>query len=164
VSPYRCLGLGLLLLGTAPPGPGEVVQGRPVLRFTDFPVDSVYRGPVADINVASNADARRFRTVLRQGARVGPNFAGHMTVVTWGCGTSCIVLAVVDARTGTVYSSPKGAGDTVEYRLNSRLLVIDGITSCADTNWFPDFAYFLEWTGKRLALRDSVPNTTLCTR
>jgi len=153
-----------MLLGLAARSPGGAGQGRRVPNFSDFPVDSVYRGPVADINLASNVEARRFRTVLRQGTRGGPNFAGHMTVVKWGCGTSCIVVAVVDARNGMVYSSPKGAGDTVEYQLNSRLLVIDRITSCGDTLWFPEFAYFLEWTGKRLALRDSVPNTSICTR
>lgn len=32
------------------------------------------------------------------GAPAGPKFAGHLTVVTSGCGTSCQTVAVVDAQ------------------------------------------------------------------
>ena len=46
---------------------------------------------------------REFRTILRNGARKGPNFAGHYTVVEWGCGSNCVVFAVVDARNGEVH-------------------------------------------------------------
>jgi hypothetical protein len=47
-----------------------------------------------------------FRTRLREDSRTGTNFAGHYTVVFWGCGTGCAQLAVVDARTGRVYWPP----------------------------------------------------------
>jgi hypothetical protein len=47
-----------------------------------------------------------FRTRLREGSRTGPNFAGHYTVVIWGCGTGCAQMGVVDARTGRVYFPP----------------------------------------------------------
>jgi hypothetical protein len=163
VFTYRSLPLALVLVATSV-GQRTSEQWRRIPKFADFPVDSIYHGPVADVDLKSNAEARRFRTVLRQGAKAGPNFAGHMTVVKWGCGTSCIVLVVVDARTGTVYSSPQSAGQTIDYQLNSRLVVIDRIASCADTSWFPDFAFFLEWTGKGLVVRDSLHNTALCTR
>lgn len=44
-----------------------------------------------------------FRSVLRDGAKNGPDFAGHYTVVVWGCGADSFSLAVVDARNGKVY-------------------------------------------------------------
>jgi len=31
--------------------------------------------------------ARTFCTTLRREAKAGPNFAGHYTIATWGCGT-----------------------------------------------------------------------------
>ena len=47
-----------------------------------------------------------FRTRLREDSRGGPNFAGHYTVVIWGCGTGCAQMGVVDAKTGRVYFPP----------------------------------------------------------
>jgi hypothetical protein len=80
--------------------------------------------------------ARLFRTVLRQGAARGPNFAGHMTIVEWGCGSSCVEWAAVDAKTGKVFRLPDadyletlhvGAGMSgVNFRSDSRLLVLAG--------------------------------------
>ena len=48
------------------------------------------------------AHARRLRTMLRIGAASGPNFAGHYTPVTWGCGVACQEFAIVDAKSGRV--------------------------------------------------------------
>jgi len=145
----------LLLVGSAS------AQTPSVPGFAEYPVDSVYHGHVAPVDLASSRSARRFRTVLRQGAGKGPNFAGHLTVVTWGCGTSCIEVALVDARTGRVIRSPRGAGYGVQHRLDSRLLVIDRVP-CADTSWAAPNAFFLEWTGRALRIVDSLPNSGVC--
>jgi len=66
-----------------------------------------------------------FRTKLREGAKKGPNFAGHYTVITWGCGTDCRLVAIVDARTGRVYFAPFTVSipADADYRLDSRLLI-----------------------------------------
>jgi len=41
----------------------------------------------------------------------GPNFAGHYFVIRWGCGSDCLMMAIIDAKTGKVYSPPlSGAG------------------------------------------------------
>jgi len=39
--------------------------------------------------VLSSPEWREYRTMLRKGAKKGPNFASHFTVVQWGCGTQC---------------------------------------------------------------------------
>jgi hypothetical protein len=49
---------------------------------------------------------RSFRTAIQEGAAKGPNFAGHYTIVTWGCGYGCVSAVVVDAKTGVVKSVP----------------------------------------------------------
>ena len=74
-------------------------------RFSDYPVREVYKGRIAPV-ILDTKRARMFRSRLREDSRQGTNFAGHYTVVFWGCGTGCAQMAVVDARTGRVYWPP----------------------------------------------------------
>jgi len=68
----------------------------------------------------------------------GPNFAGHYVIVTWGCGSPCLMAAIVDLETGRVLPPPfyHGPGHSyfqvpwafpmapaLAYRLDSRLLI-----------------------------------------
>lgn len=79
--------------------------------------------------------ARQHKTTIRNGAQHGPNFAGHYTVVYWGCGTSCAAFVIVDARSGRVYEPPEISRgvelsmDGPEYRRDSTLMVV---ASCPD--------------------------------
>ena len=45
----------------------------------------------------------------------GPNFAGHYFVIRWGCGSNCLMMAVVDAKTGKVYDPPLSGTGTELY-------------------------------------------------
>lgn len=89
-----------------------------------YPATERFQGKPAAVNLASHKDARTFRTRLREGAATGPNFAGHMTVILWGCGTSCQQVALVDARNGRVYFGPEASAGA-KHRIDSRLLVIN---------------------------------------
>ncbi|HEX7956910.1 MAG TPA: hypothetical protein VF508_08215, partial [Pyrinomonadaceae bacterium] len=87
----------------------------------------------APVRLRSRRD-RNYRTMLREGASAGPNFAGRYTFVHWGCGTGCAQMGVVDAKTGRVYFPPVEYMDIVDteneaersrwFRLDSRLLRI----------------------------------------
>src|SRR5580704_13828208 len=77
----------------------------PLPRFEDFGVSEIYRGKLAPAETTSHF-AHQYRTVIQQGARQGPNFSGHYTVVIWGCGASCAEFAIVDAITGRTYDPP----------------------------------------------------------
>jgi hypothetical protein len=102
-------------------------------RFEDYPAKEIYKGRPAPVRLDSRR-ARMFRTRLREEAPRGPNFAGHYTVVVWGCGTGCAQTAVVDARTGRVYFPPLEYHDIPDtedernrartFRLDSKLLVL----------------------------------------
>ena len=94
-------------------------------QFQQFSVSRIYRGTPAAVNLNSNPDARRFRTALRDGAKKGPNFAGHYTVVSLGCGTACQSLAIVDAKTGAVYMTGVTADVGAKFQINSQLLVVN---------------------------------------
>ena len=73
----------------------------------DYPVrkSEIFKGSPARPLLDSRR-ARLYRTVLRQGVKEGPNFAGRYTIVTWGAGLGVFSLAVVDAKGGKVYFPP----------------------------------------------------------
>jgi hypothetical protein len=158
----------------------DKVTGAP--RFEDFAVrtETVIHParPVLD-----SPDAREFRTMLRNAAAVGPNFAGHYTVALWGCGSSCTAFALIDAKTGHVfinknlldvstiytdngYPSKEPSGGTYIYnalvfRLDSRLLIETGAQNEDEKR---DGVAFYEWTGSALKLLRFVPAAKACTR
>ncbi|HEU0013483.1 MAG TPA: hypothetical protein VFQ45_07350 [Longimicrobium sp.] len=132
-------------------------------RFEQYPARDTFTGTPAPVKLES-ARAREFRTMLRQGAAKGPNFAGHYTVVEWGCGSPCHAYAIVDARTGRVaYMADEPAALGVGHRLDSEMLVVDppGFWREAYGVNAPDVltarAYYYRWDGERLVLLDSLP-------
>lgn len=102
-----------------------------------YPVRSRYKGKPAK-PVLDSKRARLYRTIIRNGAKEGPNFAGHYTVVAWGCGLGSYSLAIVDAITGKVYFPPfdcVGGSSfglpfteqvTPGFKIGSRLLMVYG--------------------------------------
>lgn len=106
----------------------------------DYPVSKsdVYKGkPVRPL--LGSKRARMYRTVLRQGAKEGPNFAGRYTLVTWGAGLGVFSMAIVDAKSGNVYFPPfrtigntaygmpfLDTGDNPAWRINSKLFAFVG--------------------------------------
>lgn len=104
-------------------------------RFDDDRVE-VYRGSNAAPDLKSHPRSRLFRTRLAEAAKHPVNFAGHFVLASWGCGTNCSQLAIIDVRTGRVFH-PQGFrsvdatnihGDLLplEYRQDSSLLVLIG--------------------------------------
>jgi hypothetical protein len=110
--------------------------------FNQYPARPMYNGPIAPPDVKSHPRSRLFRTMIRDGAKQRPNFAGHYTIVTWGCGAGCVSYAIVDAQTGKVFhpsnfqttdnvnidfdalESPDGR--LVKFRPDSYLLIVIG--------------------------------------
>lgn len=112
----------------------SAVAQRRVPQFKDFAVTEIYSGESAPL-ILSEED-RRFRTRLKEAARKKPNFAGHYILTTWGCGSGCLLGAVIDAKTGKVYqwdfsiccwdSIADDNFKPIEFRLNSSLIVFSG--------------------------------------
>jgi hypothetical protein len=92
-------------------------------RFEDFPAAAKFTGQPAPVNIGSHKEARMFRTRLREGTAKGPSFAGRYTVVMWGCGAACQMVAVVDAGDGHVSFAPFTTTEGASYRLDSRLFI-----------------------------------------
>jgi len=139
-------------------------------KFSQHKVLTVFHGRPAEPRLDTEF-ARSYRTRIRAAAKKGPNFAGSYTIANWGCGTSCLQMAVIDERTGAVFNGPflgldydsslgyaDGSSteddkfDPLSYRLNSRLLVVRG---CQDNIQARNCALsYYEWAGNKFRLID----------
>lgn len=79
---------------------------------------------MAKVDLASDKRARMFKTRLREGMKQGVNFAGEYVVVSWGCGSSCVENAIVNAKTGKVCDWFESCGDD-HFRKDSRLIILN---------------------------------------
>ncbi len=153
------LGAAALLL-VGPGRYGGERQHRPP-RFSDYPAGPIYHGQPAPVDLQSNVLAPQYRTRLRREASKGPNFAGHYTVVRWGCGTDCTGFAIVDAQTGKVGFLQPDAAIDLDYRLDSDLLVIDPPDAWCyhfgdDANDLHRMSTYDRWVADKLVFLDSL--------
>ena len=139
------------------------LAGKDIPKFEAFSTRVVPIVKPSQVDLKSHPKARRYRTRIREGAAEGPNFAGHFTIVGWGCGTSCVQWAIVDAQTGTVYFPPDeialistvhvniAEGETeplfygLRFRKDSELLMILGAPNEDESR---EGILFYRWTGK----------------
>jgi hypothetical protein len=148
----------LILSATVATGRNE---NPPSYPFAHYPAKRSYKGKPVPPKLLTPTQ-REFRTVLRKGEGKGPNFAGHYTVVEWGCGSNCVSFAVVDAVNGKVHDTgmprindeyPCG----LLHRLESRLFVVvksrSGRLGSGDCK-----AHLYMWDGSRFTpVHDSTP-------
>lgn len=96
-----------------------------------------YTGEPAPVNFESNPDAKLFRTTITNQVEEGVNFAGHYTVATWGCGTSCRGYAIVDVITGNIVNFEPGNEfepvNDFAYSRDTNILVLNPRTQNTDS-------------------------------
>jgi hypothetical protein len=108
--------------------------------WTDFPAGAAHAGPPAPLD-ESSADARMFRTRLREALARPADFAGEYVIALWGCGSGCLSGAAVNRSTGKAVFLPgtvccwDGPELPLRYRLDSRVLVIDGVVTDGRPGW-----------------------------
>ena len=154
--------------GPAPPSQtlADFNAEEPRPKFTDYPVNNIYRGePAAPIITEKS---RGFRTRIRRGARSAVEFAGHYTMPGWGCGTGCSGLVVVDSKTGKIYDGVGGEllpdawveqheadAEKIEFHPNSRLLKVN---ACPNEHNCGLYDYVMvEGKGLKLIRRQLLP-------
>lgn len=123
------------------------ITGKDLIRsnapkFTDYPAVVKKISKPAKVKLDSPA-ARMWRTMIREGAKNGPRFAGHYAIAEWGCGSDCTEFVLIDLVTGKViypegidpitYNTPLIDADDYEtenmhsvfrVRNDSRLLIV----------------------------------------
>jgi PAS domain-containing protein len=147
--------LVLCVLGAA----AASAQGPTFPQFESYPVSGDFYGTPAPA-IISHPGARLFRTMIKEQAKAQPNFAGHYRLATWGCGSDCQGLALIDARTGKVYFNPRAlnvAGvpnqdeERLQFRADSRLMIISG--SVDGFHRYQDKAkFYYEWRNNHFRL------------
>jgi len=111
-----------------------IIAASPIFAQSDLPqfsaysVSEIFKGKPAAPDVKSDPNAKRFITRIKEGAEKGPNFAGHYTLILWGCGTMCQSFTIVDSMNGKIYPPPSVTATGICYRLDSKLLITDPIT------------------------------------
>jgi len=133
---------------------GQTVASTP--KFEDYRVTEQYKGKNA--KPVLTRDDLRFRTRIREGAQQRVNFAGHYVLTTWGCGASCVMGVVIDARTGRVYWLPMKVccwplevEDPLAYRIDSSLIVFTGSPDEEKQG-----VYYYKFEGNRFILLQAV--------
>jgi hypothetical protein len=149
---------------------GQAAPQRVLPKFEDFTAVGLFRGTPAMPILATRED-RRFRTMIQEGARKGPNFAVHFTIADWGLGSNIGEFSIIDANTGRVHvpfravayppmfsyvEDPALGVAALDFRLDSRMLLIRGCPGEKRCG-----SYFFEWTGTRLKLLKAVPAVPL---
>jgi hypothetical protein len=100
-------------------------------NWEDSKVQQVYKGKLAAPNFSTDKNAKHFITAIKEGCQgESINFAGHYTIVEWGCGALCQEIAIVDRITGKIFYSeiPFDTADGhsgTQFKIDSRRLVIN---------------------------------------
>lgn len=119
-------------------------------RFEDFPVDSIYKGPVAKLQTSSHETARTFPTRIREQLAEGVNFSGHYAITTAGCGTECQLNIITDVKTGRVIDAMSTRAGALFYT-DSCLLILEAEPYCITTD-ICDPEYYKMENGKLIRL------------
>jgi hypothetical protein len=144
----------IVLAGTSAQRGGSNINGSGPLTFDHYPVVADFMGRPAKPLLVTPRE-RALRAQIREQASTGPNFAGHFTVVKWGCGSPCVAFVIVDSKTGQVYdpgfslacADGNAIDATIDFELTSRLVKATGSSKEAGCG-----TDFYEWDGKRLKL------------
>jgi hypothetical protein len=101
--------------------------------FSSYPAP-LYHGPNATITLSNETST--YRTRLIDASHSNPNFAGRFVLVTWGCGTSCLMGAIIDVSTGRASMLPfticcststNEQFRAIDFRADSRLIAFSGM-------------------------------------
>lgn len=98
-------------------------------RFENYPAAKIYKSKIASLKLKDDDELwrDRFQWAI-DNQKV--NFAGHYVVTTWSCGSTCLLGAVIDAKTGRVFwwdvELNWDAEKPVEYRSDSGLIILSG--------------------------------------
>lgn len=153
------------------------------IRLSDVPADGprfdsfrvpVYKGPNGTPDLTSDSQTRMYRTRIKEWAKAKPNFAGHYILATWGCGTECLQITIIDAKTGKVFhpsgvtsnaannvddklleGKPRWPNEgSIKFQANSKLLMLFGMPEEDTTR---RGIYYFVWRDNRLSLVRFVP-------
>lgn len=105
---------------------------HPISTFEDYEVP-VYEGALAEPDFSSNPSVKDFSDRIKEGCEEGINFAGHYTLIYWGCGTACQSGVIVDRKTGKIYDGFVTSLGS-EFQKDSKMIIMNVGALDKDTN------------------------------
>lgn len=111
-----------------------LMKEEQAINFEQYPAVQIKTKSVKKL-ILSTKLARQYKTVITLAMTKPANFSGHYRVVTWGCGTDCRGFAIINKRSGVVYTLPGveyvagvmgNEEERLDFRIESRLFVITG--------------------------------------
>ncbi|WP_338732055.1 hypothetical protein [Mangrovimonas cancribranchiae] len=122
---------------------------HPKISFKDFPAE-VFKGQLADPDFSTNPNAKSFITRIKNECANGINFAGHYTLVTWGCGSPCQSGVLVDRKTGRIFSGFETSLGS-KFKKDSKMIIknigaIDNTTNLIEVCAYCEVSHHI-WTG-----------------
>ncbi len=96
----------------------------PNLESYTVSAEDIFTGKPAPVDLTSYKGASTYKTKLTEGAQKGPNYAGHYTIVTFGCGTQCQDNWLIDAKTGKIWDRFQSMIG-ITHEKNSSLLIVN---------------------------------------
>jgi hypothetical protein len=178
---------GILLFYTLTVSAWAQIHTGGLPQFEDYPAGEIFTGMAAAPRLVTPVEqsyADQIRDGVEKGYWVfrdgkeqkGPNFAGNLVVIQWGCGAPCMRMAIVNARTGDVYYPPisfNGVGarsfdlplltignsvpqnSKVQFRPNSSLMMIQATPGKSGRH--ASYTYYFLWRYNRWTLVRKVP-------
>lgn len=67
-----------------------------------------YIGEIKAVDFSSFPETKTYYTRITEAVKRGVNFSDHYILIPIGCGTDCVLFAVVDAKTGKVIAYDSG--------------------------------------------------------
>jgi hypothetical protein len=92
--------------------------------FNKYRITEVFED-VVPVNFDSYPDSKKFKTAIQSAVAGGPNFSGHYTVASWGCGTSCQENAIIDMKTGDILVFGIASQYGVSTKRDSKLFIVN---------------------------------------
>lgn len=127
VGVWKRIAVLLLVLSIVWPGWARAQASPSYSSYKTRP----WNGKRVPVKIRTGFD-KSFRTRLHYAGNLAPNFAGHWVLTAWGCGTECLMGAVVDLETGHVVDFPfsvccwgQAVDDkhqAIDFRKDSRLI------------------------------------------
>jgi hypothetical protein len=110
---------------------GQIIKEFP---FEKYP-SKISSSKKAPLKLSSHKLGKTYRTAIKRQYTAGKiDFGGHFVIVLWGCGTGCSDGAMVDTKTGIIYSIPIDLNNSyrggnieenhnIKYKADSKLFV-----------------------------------------
>lgn len=126
-------------------------------RFENYADLTPFSGNYRDFTMPAFAlSSNKIRSAINNAYNNGYAFAGRFGIASWSCGSNCLEHVVVDTHRGAVVGSPFRADYGLEFKQDSRLLIVNPYRNILKPNVKVTTSYLLLHDG-------AVPGlTTLC--